>query len=153
MILAMTETDADATTAAITSVEAEFGEMFNRARTSMRDRATRVHPSLQPGSYMILSTLARVGPMHASALADMLATDKSIVSRQAKQLEGAGLLIRRSDPEDKRATFFDVTPDARRRLDEVRTSERATLYAQLGTWTVADLNRLAELLARVNETL
>jgi len=153
MMLAMMETETQATIVAIASVEAEFGVMFNRVRASMRDRAARVHPDLQPGSYVILSTLARTGPMHASALAELLATDKSIVSRQAKQLEQAGLLVRAQDPDDKRATFFDVSPQARDRLNEVRLSDQAALHAQLGTWSVADLDRLAELLARVNETL
>jgi DNA-binding MarR family transcriptional regulator len=138
--------------AAIASVEAQFGEMFNRVRISMRDRAARVHPDLQPGGYVILSTLARLGPTHAGTLAEVLATDKSIVSRQAKLLEEAGLLERTPDPDDKRATFFAVTPDARQRIDEVRLSDQAALHAQLGTWSLADLNRLSGLLARVNET-
>lgn len=152
MILAMTETDADSTSAAIASVEAQFGMLFNRARSSMRDRAARVHPDLQIGSYMILSTLARRGPTHAGAIAEMLAMDKSIVSRQAKQLEEAGLLIRTQDQKDKRATFFDISEHARERLGEVQRKDQSALHEQLGAWSISDLNRLAELLARVNET-
>jgi DNA-binding MarR family transcriptional regulator len=135
---------------AIAIVEQQFSVMFTRAKASMRDRATRVHPQLQPLAYTILSTLVRSGPTHASALAEQLSLDKSIISRQANWLERLGLLERRPDPHDRRATFLAATPAALERVAEVRLADQAILYDSLRDWAVDDLDKLAELLAKVN---
>lgn len=140
-----------ATDAAISDVEEQFTRLFNQVGTAMRDRAERVHPELQPGGYKLLTTIVRSGPIHAGALASMLYTDKSVISRQVKLLEDMGFVERRTDPDDRRASFIAATPQAIRKVDEVRAADQATLYRGLRRWGEEDVRRLAELLARLNE--
>lgn len=149
MILAMTADPATAD-AAIASVEEQFGIMFAGVKARMRDRARQVHPGLQPVGYTILTTLTRSGPTHAGALAEMLDTDKSSISRQARALEELGLLEREADPTDGRATFLKASADAVRRVTQVRAEHQALLYEGLRGWEVSDLEQLSELLARIN---
>jgi DNA-binding MarR family transcriptional regulator len=152
MIAAMTNTgDRHVADEAIAGVEQQFAVMFTKVKSSMKERAARVHPDLQPLAYNILRTLVRSGPTHASALAESLSLDKSIISRQANLLEELGFLERQPDPEDRRATYFAATPAAIERVTEVRLTDQAMLYESLRDWQLPDLKKLGELLARINE--
>jgi DNA-binding MarR family transcriptional regulator len=97
---------------------------------------------------VLLRRLARRGPMRASDLADWLRADPSTVSRQVAALVRAGLLERRADPEDGRASILALTP----RADELvaaHEQRRAEHFAALlAAWSPEDLSRFAELLAR-----
>lgn len=137
---------------AIASVEEQFTILFNRVSAGMRDRAARVHPDLQPVGFKLLSTLVRTGPVHAGALAGMLATDKSVVSRQVRILEDLGFVERKVDPSDRRASFLVATPPAIERVNEARAADQAHLYRSLRQWGAHDVGRLADLLARLNES-
>ncbi len=137
---------------AIASVEEQFTILFNRVSAGMRDRAARVHPDLQPVGFKLLSTLVRTGPVHAGALAGMLATDKSVVSRQVRILEDLGLIERKVDPSDRRASFLVATPPAIEKVNEARAADQAHLYRSLRQWGAHDVGRLADLLARLNES-
>ncbi|MHA7987537.1 MarR family winged helix-turn-helix transcriptional regulator [Rathayibacter sp. CAU 1779] len=136
---------------AIASVEREFGALFVRLRTRMRAQAIEVDPQLPPFGYIMLGALARSGPMHAGALAEELYADKSLVSRQASQLEQLGLLRREQDPVDRRATYFAATDEARRRLETIANRNRAEMRNGLAGWDVDDLHLFARLLHRLNE--
>ncbi|MFP3467402.1 MarR family winged helix-turn-helix transcriptional regulator [Leifsonia sp. SIMBA_070] len=140
-----------ASDAAISDVEEQFTRLFNQVGTAMRDRAERIHPDLQPGGYKLLTTIVRSGPIHAGALAAMLYTDKSVISRQLRLLEDMGFVERQEDPSDRRASFIAATPAAVEKVNEVRAADQATLYRSLRRWGEDDVRRLADLLARLNE--
>ena len=154
MIAAMENTDRadlDRTDHAIAAVEEQFTILFNRVSAGMRDRAARVHPDLQPVGFKLLSTLVRTGPVHAGALAGMLSTDKSVVSRQVRILEELGFVERQTDPSDRRASFLVATPAAIEKVNEARAADQAQLYRNLRQWGATDVERLGELLARLND--
>lgn len=151
MILAMTPTARPDADTAIASVEEQFAILYTRVRTSMRDRATRVHPDLQPAGFMVLNTLVRCGPTHAGALAERLDMDKSAISRQARLLGQLGLLERAADPDDGRATYLAATPAAVEKVTEVRLADQAVTYKRLRDWELSDLQKLSELLAKLND--
>jgi DNA-binding MarR family transcriptional regulator len=138
------------TDAAIASVEEQFGAMYRHVKATMRRRAGQVHPELQVLGYMILSTLARCGRTHAGVLAERLDVDKGLLSRQLQTLEKMGLLEREPDLTDKRAVFLSASPAAAASVNEVRRADRDVLHEQLRDWDVDDLEKLAELLGRVN---
>jgi DNA-binding MarR family transcriptional regulator len=140
-----------ATDAAISEVEEQFTRLFNQVSTAMRDRASHIHPDLQPGGYKLLTTIVRSGPIHPGALSAMLYTDKSVISRQVRLLEEMGFVERRVDPDDRRASFLAATPVAIEKVNEVRAADQANLYRSLRRWGEDDVRRLAELLARLNE--
>ncbi|MGK9147517.1 MarR family winged helix-turn-helix transcriptional regulator [Plantibacter flavus] len=138
---------------AIGAVEEQFSLLINRIRNGIRERAERISPGLQPAGYKLLSMVTRSGSIRAGALAEMLATDKSAVSRLIHQLEGLGLLARTPDPEDGRASLVIATPEGIRRMESTRASDQALLYQQLAAWDEHEVRRLAELLAKLNESL
>jgi len=136
---------------AIAAIEQQFAVMFSRVKSTMRGRASRVHPDLQPLAYNILRTLLRGGPARPGTIAEELNIDKSMMSRQVRLLEDIGFIVRQPDEEDGRAALLEATPDAVVRMDAVATVDRATLYESLRDWGVPDLKKLGELLARLNE--
>ena len=142
---------AGSTDQAIAEVEEQFTRLFNQVGTAMRDRASHIHPDLQPGGYKLLSTIVRSGPIHAGDLAAMLYTDKSVISRQVRILEEMGFVERQTDPTDRRASFLAATPEAIEKVNEVRAADQASLYRSLRRWGEEDVRRLAELLERLNE--
>lgn len=135
---------------AIASLEGELGTLFNRVRAAMRSYAQSLHPELSPVGYKVLSTLERNGPMHSGALAELLETDKSALSRQISALDRLGFLARTPDPTDGRATILSVTPETARRLREIRSSSQALMHEELRSWPLKDVELFASLLHRIN---
>jgi len=137
---------------AVAAVEEQFRLIFTRARAALREHAERIHPALQPVGYKIVDMLARRGPLHAREVAEYLAIDKSLVSRTVKQLEELGLVSRRSDPDDGRACFLEVTHATRQRVAEVRAADQRLLQERMAEWSPGQVVLLAELLEKLNET-
>jgi DNA-binding MarR family transcriptional regulator len=72
----------------------------------------------------------RSGPARISDFASFCGLNPTMVSRMAPKLEAAGLLRRRPDPNDKRASTVEATTKARKLLERVR-SERSDVLARL----------------------
>lgn len=138
--------------AVIGEVEKQFGTMVIKARTSIRNRAAAIHPDLQPLGFKVLTVLAQSGPMQQVALADEVQTDKAMMSRTIKQLEGLGMVTRTADPSDGRAMLVAMTPEARSRYDSTLSQARRLLFDRLSTWDIGEVRRFADLLARLNES-
>jgi DNA-binding MarR family transcriptional regulator len=143
--------DANGLGDAIAAVEREFGALFVRLRGRHRAEAFEFDPQVPQFGYLMISALARRGRMHAGALAEVLQADKSLVSRQASQLEELGLLRREQDPQDRRAMYFAITDEARRRWTELSERNQGTLRSALADWGEKDLRLFARLLHRMNE--
>ena len=133
----------------IASVEEQLRLLFVRVRAVWKEAAAAVHPDLQPVGYKILSAIVRRGSMHAGALADALEIDKSVVSRQVKQLEALGLAQSVADPNDRRARFIEATPAALESVGQRGSRMQRQLYEQLRTWSGDDVDDLARLLGRL----
>jgi DNA-binding MarR family transcriptional regulator len=99
-------------------------------------------------SQIILRHLATNGPMRASALADCLQSDPSTVSRQVAALVKEGLLERRAEPEDGRASILVLTPLADEVIERHEQARLDHFAAMLADWNERDLRRFADLLAR-----
>ena len=134
----------------IASVEEQLRQLFVRVRAVWKEAAAAVHPDLQPVGYKILSSIVHRGRMHAGALADTLEIDKSVVSRQVKQLEALGLAQSVADPNDGRARFIEATPAAMESVGLRGSRMQQQLYAQLRTWSGDDVDELARLLERLS---
>ena len=88
-----------------------------------------------------------------SALAEHACLDPSTVSRHLKELEGAGHVVRRGDPDDGRATVLEVSP-AGRELVATTTAQRiAVLESAVANWPTEDVNRMTELVRRLADDL
>jgi DNA-binding MarR family transcriptional regulator len=118
---------------------------FNRVRA--RILAAAAH-EVEWSGHIVLKTVANSGPMRSSDIAECLHSDPSTVSRQVAALVKDGLLERRADPEDGRATLLVPTERARKVLadhEEIRVQHFARM---LQDWNERDLHRFATLLRR-----
>jgi DNA-binding MarR family transcriptional regulator len=132
-------------------VEAQMAMLAANVRASTRSTAAVIDPALEPFGLALLRVLAREGESHAGVVADVLAVDRSMISRQAKLLCALGLVETRVDPLDGRARLLRLTPHAEQKLAEVRRNRTALVHRRLSRWTAAELDQFATLLERLNE--
>ncbi|MDQ6937954.1 MAG: MarR family transcriptional regulator [Actinomycetota bacterium] len=115
-----------------------FKSCVQRAAADDSDRLT---------NYLLFQVLNHA-PMRASALAESTQADPSTVSRQVAALVRDGILERRADPEDGRASVLHPTEEGRARHAR-HLARRDEHYAQmLADWSAEDQTRFAELLER-----
>jgi DNA-binding MarR family transcriptional regulator len=136
----------------IAVIEQQFAILLQTVRASLRDHAVRVHPQLQPVGYKVIGLLVRFGPLHPKQVAERLDTDKGLISRTVKELEGLGLLTRDRDPDDRRAYFLNATPEAFSRFDEISTADQRELYDRLRSWNPEEVTELGRLMTKLNDT-
>ena len=137
---------------AIATVEEQLSLLFGRARTIWKDAAAQIHPELQPVGYKVLGAIVRLGETNAYVLAQVLDTDKSIVSRQVRMLEDAGLVSSRSDDRDGRARLLAATPTAIDKVRAARSVQQERLRELLRTRPVDDVRAFAGMLQLLNES-
>ena len=93
------------------------------------------------------------GPQRLTALAEAVHADPSTVSRQTAALVRHGLLERRADPADGRASLLVATPEGVRVFEDNKRLRSRMLATALGEWSVTDLAALTVLLERLNTDL
>lgn len=104
---------------------------------------------MRPAEYAVLHQLAEAGPLSQQALARALRIHPSNLVGLIDELEGAELVLRRRDPEDRRRYLLELTAKGGRRLGQ---AERATHEAErelLSPLNRAERERLRELLSRL----
>ncbi|MEU9166625.1 MarR family winged helix-turn-helix transcriptional regulator [Streptomyces sp. NPDC048420] len=134
------------TATAVETIQHEMTVFARRARAS----AGRLHPELSLVSYTLLGHLEERDGCRATDLAAHYALDKSTVSRQVAGLERAGLIERRTDPDDHRVQVLHLTEAGRDILGQVTVSRRAAVGERLAEWSEEDLERFAGYLVRYN---
>lgn len=138
---------------ALRRTEAEIRVLIRRVKRVVGHRARSVHPDLHPIGYLLLSHLVEAGPLRAADLVEALGMDKGGVSRQVQAMVDLGLVERRPDPADRRATLLAATDEARRRTAEVAAARRERFDQRLSDWTETEIQEFAERLAAYNAAL
>jgi DNA-binding MarR family transcriptional regulator len=105
------------------------------------------------GVTLLFKLSARGESLRVTDLAETLGVDTPTVTRKVQQLERDGMVVRQSDPEDRRASRIRLTPAGRRTIERVRRARRAWLDRLLQGWDDDDLCDLADLLSRFGENL
>lgn len=118
---------------------------FNRARARMLAAASH---DVEWSSHVLLKCLHNEGSMRASAIADCLHSDPSTVSRQVAALVRDGLLERRADPGDGRASLLVLTQKADAVLAEHDQIRLAYFAEMLAGWDESELHQFATMLGR-----
>ncbi|HWI31863.1 MAG TPA: MarR family transcriptional regulator [Microbacterium sp.] len=131
---------------AVRALEVEFGELASQFRRHMQDTANRISPGMLPGAYKVLGTIARLGPITLSALAESLVADKGLVSRTIRELEGLDLVARTPDPADGRSSLLSITASGATRLADARRPAENRLSQALDAWSLDDIRHLTALL-------
>jgi DNA-binding MarR family transcriptional regulator len=141
---------ADGIDAGIAEVEEQMTALAARIRATTREAAARIHPELPPIGYKMLRVIRRCGSAHASAVADQLGVDRSVVSRQLRQLQDLGLVDVGADAQDGRVRVLALTPAGRAGVEADDAQGGSRLICGLGGWSRADLATFAGYLARLN---
>jgi DNA-binding MarR family transcriptional regulator len=143
-----TEPDLAAAPPEVVQVADEFIRLM-RSFTRMKQQflAAAEH-DVEWSSHMVLRCLAVEGPMRSSALAERMESDPSTVSRQVAALVRDGLVERRADPVDGRATLLVPTERAEAVLADHNAQRNRHFARMLADWDEQDLKRFAELLER-----
>ncbi|GAA2799217.1 MarR family transcriptional regulator [Kitasatospora paracochleata] len=121
-----------------------------------RDTRARLYARLTDGlgeavddlTYPVLSGLARIGPSSAADLGREIGLDRTTVTRRADRLEQAGLLQRRPDPADGRATLLALTSEGTHLVAVTRQRLADVIEASLAAWPSADAETFARYLRR-----
>jgi DNA-binding MarR family transcriptional regulator len=125
------------------------GEDVTRLRVALArisrllDRQSRGN-SLTSTQTSVLATVARLGPIRLSELADVEGINPTMLSRIVGKLEDGGLLRRRPDPDDGRAARVECTDAGSAEHLRLRAERTQLLTARLAAMPAA---RAAELLA------
>lgn len=107
---------------------------------------------MDKAAFILLANLAHLGPSRSSALAEAVFSDPSTVSRQVAGLVKDGLVERRADPEDGRASVLVATEAGRRLLRERLRMRNEAIARMFGAWSEPDRLAFTDLFERFVET-
>lgn len=99
-------------------------------------------------SQVLLSCVANEGPLRASALAGLVDSDPSTVSRQVAQLVRDGYVERRADQADGRASLLIATEKGTAAHREHQRMRNERYRRMLAEWSERDVRRFTTLLQR-----
>jgi DNA-binding MarR family transcriptional regulator len=132
------------------ALERELAVFLRRARSNSGEMAREVHPELDPAAYGLLVRLEETSSQRATELAGYFGVGKATMSRQLHTLEALGLVTRKPDPADGRASLVRLTDEGRARFQRVRNARRSRYVQKLADWDRDEVAELARLLHHLN---
>jgi len=139
------------TSSVATTIADQVGRLF-RLTKAWRSLHADPHRHPQGAAHMLLLPLHLRGAMRSQALADITHTDPSTISRHVSLLLNEGLIARQADQTDGRASLLVLTDKGRERVGEMRQGRDDMVAGLLTGWTDNDIERLAKLLGRFNDS-
>jgi DNA-binding MarR family transcriptional regulator len=116
-------------------------------------RRLRAEPGPPVPQLTLLGRLSREGPASISDLAAAERMRPQSMAQTVRELENAGLVSRRADPEDRRRAFVELTPAGAEKLEATRAAREDWLAQTLEADLDADerelLRRALVLLGRI----
>lgn len=110
------------------TVAARLNLIVGRLMRTIRQHAAA---GLTPSQLSALVTVDERGPLRISALATQESLGAPAATRVVASLEEAGLIMRSSDPDDKRASLIALTKKGSETLKALRQERATGLGAQL----------------------
>jgi DNA-binding MarR family transcriptional regulator len=141
-------------TAKLTADEIEAGQRLASVMFALgKQQATLGHKISRSGgvdrsAIMLIKQLVVLGPSRSSALAAAVHSDPSTVSRQIAALVRDGLVERRADPDDGRASVLVPTEAGLKLLEEQRRRIGLALARVIRQWAPEDVDTFLKLLER-----
>ena len=123
------------------------------SRRAAQYRAELSGVDLQPTAARTLATILRHGPVRLTSVAAHVDLEPSRISKEVNRLVDAGLVEQAADETDGRAVLLSVTGAGRQALDRYRETADQILADRMGDWDDGDLHQLADLLARLADSL
>jgi len=134
--------------AEVTSVANSVTDLMRTVRRSKARLLAAASDNVDSATQVLLRTLAADGPMRASALAAAVHSDLSTVSRQVAALVARGLLERRADPVDGRASLLVVTDAGQAVIAQHEHARTAFFEEVLYDWPPGELAQFVHFLER-----
>ena len=129
----------------ISSAVSRLFRIASRAKHEMAQQ----DPDLRDFAVMVvIATLVERGPQRSTGLADCMLMDPSQVSRHVATAVRAGLVERRADPDDGRATLLAVTDAGQARYVRFAEARARHLEAVVADWGPAETEQFATHLER-----
>lgn len=123
------------TETSVAAAQIDFGQALGHLLRAYQDGA-RVALAELPGGprgYQVLATAAANQCSSQAQMAERIGIDRTIMTYLIDELEGAGLVVRRPDPTDRRARRVELTPEGAAALRQadgaVKQVERNVLRA------------------------
>ncbi|MEJ8281343.1 MarR family winged helix-turn-helix transcriptional regulator [Pseudonocardia spirodelae] len=142
-------TDAEPTDAELELADTVVRELFLLIRQVKRS-AERHRPEMivDMAGYHVLAHLHFGGPQRAGEVAAAFHSDPSTISRQVSALVKSGLVERRADPGDGRASLLAATGDGIRVIETERRRRARAIATVLAAWSPDDRQALTGMLGR-----
>ena len=130
-----------------------LAEAFWAVARRLRDTSqeTLAPWDITPAQLRALRVLGRHGVMRLSELSDRLRIAPRSTTEVADALESRGLIERRPDPRDRRATLVEVTAHGAEVLDAIRAARGTEAERVFGRLSPADRSQLARILGKLRE--
>jgi DNA-binding MarR family transcriptional regulator len=142
----------DRRTALVDQVGVQLSRLLASARATTTQAAVKFHPDLPPAAFYVARWLLTFGPSRTTEVARGVAMDRSATSRLIDLLRTAGLVHVDMDPSDRRANSVRLSPAGRRQVTRALQWKGGVFQDRLATWKERDLEELARLLAKLNES-
>ncbi|MEU1594121.1 MarR family winged helix-turn-helix transcriptional regulator [Streptomyces sp. NPDC005708] len=123
------------------------------AIAAIRRRLVRELPQGLGNGSAVLAVLAHCGETQLREVAHRLDCDLSVVSRQVGHLEQQALVVRRTNPEDRRSSLVSITPQGRSLVEALLQFHTDLIAAATADWTPEELTTLTALLERLRDGL
>jgi DNA-binding MarR family transcriptional regulator len=136
--------------AAVADASARLMRGFARVKSQLLALA---QDDVEWSSYLLIARIAAEAPVRLSALAEMLQADPSTVSRQVAVLVKDGLVERRADPGDGRASLIVLTARGEQLHAEHKQERNEHYQRVLADWTEDECRTFAALTARFNDSV
>ena len=122
-------------------------------RLGLVQRQIARHALAELGSqgFLALGIVFGHGPIRISEIAQRLAVDLSVASRQVAALTAAGYVRRQPDPEDRRAQLVSLTEAGERVLSESHRRMVDAFGTVLEDWSAEDVTSLSVALQRLRD--
>ncbi len=132
----------------VASVTASFIDLQRTVRRSKARLLAAAGNDVESAAHLLLHTVRAEGPLRASALAASVHSDLSTVSRQVAALVSQGLIERRADQVDGRASLLAVTAHGQAAIAEHEQGRQAFFDEVLTGWSTEELRQFARQLER-----
>ena len=145
--------DRDTTGRRDTDGDETLSEAFWSVARQLRhtSQETLVPWDITPSQLRALRVLMRHGVMRLSELSDHLHIAARSTTEVVDALETRGLLERRPDPDDRRATLVALTEHGTNVLDAIRAARGTETERAFGQLSQADRTHLARILRKLRD--